>query len=113
MTHSKEFDTLKELDDIDPPYLRDGDEPLNSYLSNRNEGESFDDFNKRYAQEELGKIDKDLDFESDFDGPSGAFSQQGGIADSFVAEHNAKQQNTPQADGNSFDQLKNDGPELG
>ena len=39
--------------------------------------------------------------------------QQGGIADSFVAEHNAKQQSNPQAGGPSLDQPKNDGPELG
>lgn len=39
--------------------------------------------------------------------------QQGGIADSFVAEHNAKQQNNPQVNGNPFEQPKNDGPELG
>ena len=38
--------------------------------------------------------------------------QQGGIADSFVAEHNAQQQNMSQTDGQSFEQPKNDGPEL-
>lgn len=39
--------------------------------------------------------------------------QQGRMADSFVAEHNAQQQNVPDFDGQSFGQPRNDGPQMG
>lgn len=48
---------------------------------------------------------------------SQTFNQQGRMADSFVAEHNARQQSAPgfggQSFGQSFGQLKNDGPQMG
>ena len=48
---------------------------------------------------------------------SQTFNQQGRMADSFVAEHNARQQNAPgfggQSFGQSFGQPKNDGPQMG
>lgn len=48
--------------------------------------------------------------------PSQTFNQQGRMADSFVAEHNARQQNAPgfggQSFGQSFGQPRNDGPQM-
>lgn len=48
---------------------------------------------------------------------SQSFNQQGRMADSFVAEHNARQQSVPgfggQSFGQSFGQPKNDGPQMG
>ena len=48
---------------------------------------------------------------------SQTFNQQGRMADSFVAEHNARQQSAPgfggQSFGQSFGQPKNDGPQMG
>lgn len=48
---------------------------------------------------------------------SQTFNQQGRMADSFVAEHNARQQNAPgfggQSFGQSFGQPRNDGPQMG
>lgn len=68
------------------------------------------------------QFDKDLDYngpqESDpaldnYLRNRAQFVQQGGMADSFVAEHNARQQNNLQSGGPSLNQPKNDGPELG
>lgn len=49
--------------------------------------------------------------------PPNPLNQQGRMADSFVAEHNAAQQNGPgfggQSFGQSFGQPRNDGPQMG